>query len=347
MLPTYAGAAIVARACAVLLLLSLLALLCCLCVGSAPYAFRDVWEALVSRLRGAEADATAALVLWGIRLPRSLLAYVVGAALAVSGALMQGVFRNPMAEPGLLGVSSGAALGAAAAMLLGLQASFLGFSAVSLCAFAGGALAVLLVMGIAGLGRGGLTTLLLCGVAVSSFLSALLSGLLAIDHEALESVYMWTLGSFASASYGRRGAGGGGAARGADGLHGARARPQRRQRRRRRASCWAWTRPGCGCWRCCSRRLLTATAVSVSGVIGFVGLTAPHAVRRMTGADHRSLLPLSALAGGSVSAAGGRALALSVRPGGTARGRDDFALRRAVFPRPHPPLSGRARMMLL
>ena len=104
----------------------------------------------------AEADRTAALVIWGIRLPRSLLAYAVGAALAVSGALMQGVFRNPMAEPGLLGVSSGAALGAAAAMLLGLQASLLGFSAVSLCAFAGGALAVLLVMGIAGLGRGGL-----------------------------------------------------------------------------------------------------------------------------------------------------------------------------------------------
>ena len=109
----------VARACAVLLLLSILALLCCLCVGSAPYALRDVWEALVSRLRGAEADKTAALVVWGIRLPRSLLAYVVGAALAVSGALMQGVFRNPMAEPGLLGVSSGAALGAAAARCWG------------------------------------------------------------------------------------------------------------------------------------------------------------------------------------------------------------------------------------
>ena len=131
----------VARACAVLLLLSILALLCCLCVGSAPYALRDVCEALFSRLRGAEADKTAALVVWGIRLPRSLLAYVVGAALAVSGTLMQGVFRNPMAEPGLLGVSSGSALGAAAAMLLNLQASFWGFSAVSLCAFAGGALA--------------------------------------------------------------------------------------------------------------------------------------------------------------------------------------------------------------
>ena len=102
----------VARACIVLLLLSLLALLACLCAGSAPYALHEVWKALVSRLGGGEADATATLVLWGIRLPRSLLAYVVGAALAVSGTLMQGVFRNPMAEPGLLGVSSGAALGA-------------------------------------------------------------------------------------------------------------------------------------------------------------------------------------------------------------------------------------------
>ena len=251
----------VARACAVLLLLSLLALFACLCVGSAPYALREVWEALCSRLGGGEVDATATLVLWGIRLPRSLLAYVVGAALAVSGTLMQGVFRNPMAEPGLLGVSSGAALGAAAAMLLNLQASFWGFSAVSLCAFAGGALAVLLVMGIAGLGRGGLTTLLLCGVAVSSFLSALLSGLLSINHEALESVYMWTLGSFASASYG-------------DAL------PRVTQMwrwwrqccswrfsvpwRSRAIStpsapgatrvCWAWTRPKCGCWRCCFPR---------------------------------------------------------------------------------------------
>ena len=287
----------VARACAVLLLLSILALLCCLCVGSAPYALRDVCEALFSRLRGAEADRTAALVIWGIRLPRSLLAYAVGAALAVSGALMQGVFRNPMAEPGLLGVSSGAALGAAAAMLLGLQASFLGFSAISLCAFAGGALAVLLVMGIAGLGRGGLTTLLLCGVAVSSFLSALLSGLLSINHEALESVYMWTLGSFASASYGDVALV---AAVLLVGLMGsmALARDLNAVSAGGDARMLGVDAPRVRLLALLLSTLLTATAVSVSGVIGFVGLTAPHAVRRLTGADHRSLLPLSALAGG-------------------------------------------------
>ena len=287
----------VARACTVLLLLSLLALLACLCAGSAPYALHEVWKALCSRLGGGEADATATLVLWGIRLPRSLLAYVVGAALAVSGTLMQGVFRNPMAEPGLLGVSSGAALGAAAAMLLNLQASFWGFSAVSLCAVAGGALAVLLVMGIAGLGRGGLTTLLLCGVAVSSFLSALLSGLLSINHEALESVYMWTLGSFASASYTDVALV---AAMLLVALFGsmALARDLNAVSAGGDARLLGVDAPKVRLLALLLSTLLTATAVSVSGVIGFVGLTAPHAVRRITGADHRSLLPLSALAGG-------------------------------------------------
>lgn len=286
-----------ARACAVLLLVSVLALFGCLGVGSAAYSIGDVWQSLAARLTGGEMDATAELVLWRIRLPRSLLAYLVGAALAVSGVLMQGVFRNPMAEPGLLGVSSGAALGAAAAMLLGLQSSALGFSAVSVCAFAGGAAAVTLVMFIARAGRGGLTSLLLCGVAVSSFLSALLSGLLSIHHEAMESVYMWTLGSFASASMrdvlwvGVTLAGGIllslGLARDLNAISAA-----------EEARLLGVNAPRVRLAALLLSTLMTAAAVSVSGVIGFVGLTAPHAVRRLTGADHRSLLPLSALAGG-------------------------------------------------
>lgn len=287
----------VARACVVLLLVSALALFFCLGVGSAGYALSDVWQSLAARLSGSSADATAELVLWRIRLPRSLLAYLVGAALAVSGVLMQGVFRNPMAEPGLLGVSSGAALGAAAAMLLGLQSSALGFSAVSVCAFAGGAAAVALVMFIARAGRGSLTSLLLCGVAVSSFLSALLSGLLSINHEAMESVYMWTLGSFASANMrdvllvGAVLAGGLllslGLARDLNAISaGSDARLLGVNAPRVRLAALLLS------------TLMTAAAVSVSGVIGFVGLTAPHVIRRLTGADHRSLLPLSALAGG-------------------------------------------------
>lgn len=287
----------VARACALLIACSLLALLICLCVGSADYSLGDAVDVLLARLLGREADKTAELVLLGIRLPRTLLAYVVGAALAVSGVLMQGVFRNPMAEPGLLGVSSGAALGAALAMLAELEESLFGLSAVSVCAFVGATLAVLLVMFAAQAGRGGTTALLLCGVAVSSFLSALLSGILSIYNEKMESVYMWTMGSFATANF------------------------------RKLALVTICLIPGFVLSMCLSRdlnaissdadarllgvdtrrvrlaclllsTLMTAAAVSVSGVIGFVGLTAPHVVRRLTGADHRSLLPLSALTGG-------------------------------------------------
>lgn len=287
----------VVRACIVLLLISLVALLISLCLGSAGYSFSDVLRVAAARLSGAEADPTAELVLLGIRLPRALLAYAVGAALAVSGVLMQGVFHNPMAEPGLLGVSSGAALGAALAMLAGLDHSVFGLSAVSACAFVGGALAVLLAMFIARAGRGGTTGLLLCGVAISSFLSAVLSGVLSVNHEKMESVYMWTMGSFATANY------------------------------HKLLLVVVCLLPGLILSMCLSRDLnaisaggdarllgvdtrfvrmgsfllatvMTAAAVCVSGVIGFVGLTAPHAVRRLTGGDHRSLLPLSALAGG-------------------------------------------------
>ena len=287
----------VARACAVLLLVSLAALFACLCAGSANFAFADIWEAFWARLSGREADATVELVLWNIRLPRSLLAYLVGAALAVSGVLMQGVFRNPMAEPGLLGVSSGAALGAAVAMLTGLQRTPLGFSALSVCAFAGGAVAVMLVMFVARAGRGGMTALLLCGVAVSSFLSALLSGLLSVNHEALESVYMWTLGSFASANMRDVLLVGAALAAGllfSMGL----ARDLNAVSAGSDARLLGVNAPRVRLAALVLATLMTAAAVSVSGIIGFVGLTAPHAVRRLTGADHRSLLPLSALAGG-------------------------------------------------
>ena len=286
-----------ARACAVLLLVSLAALFVCLCAGSANFALADIWEAFWARLSGREADATVELVLWNIRLPRSLLAYLVGAALAVSGVLMQGVFRNPMAEPGLLGVSSGAALGAAVAMLTGLQRTPLGFSALSVCAFAGGAVAVMLVMFVARAGRGGMTALLLCGVAVSSFLSALLSGLLSVNHEALESVYMWTLGSFASANMRDVLLVGAALAAGllfSMGL----ARDLNAVSAGSDARLLGVNAPRVRLAALVLATLMTAAAVSVSGIIGFVGLTAPHAVRRLTGADHRSLLPLSALAGG-------------------------------------------------
>ncbi|NLD58480.1 MAG: iron ABC transporter permease [Clostridiales bacterium] len=288
----------VVGACLLLAALSVAALFLCCAVGSARVAPSDLLETALAKLRGAPApNPTAELILFGIRLPRALLSYAVGAALAVSGALMQGVFRNPMAEPGLLGVSSGAALGAAVAMVLNLQLSALGFSAVSLSAFAGGTLAVLLVLGISRAGRESATVLLLSGVAVSAFLSAVIAGLLALNHDKMDTVYLWTMGSFASASFPKLRPV---AAATALGLAASLcvARDLNALSADADARTLGVNAPVVRLFALGVATLLTAAAVSVSGVIGFVGLMAPHAVRSLTGADHRSLLPLSALAGG-------------------------------------------------
>jgi iron complex transport system permease protein len=281
-------------------ILSALALMAACAVGSAAIPFDQVARALLDRLSGrAEGEATNALIIFGIRMPRALLAFSVGAALSVSGACMQGLFKNSMADPHILGVSSGAALGAALAMILGWQSTAMGLGAVTLTAFAGGALSVVLVVNLARVrGRTSTISLLLAGVAVSAFLSALISGLMLLNRDKLENVYLWTMGSFTAASWTKV------------------------------WYCLPVTAVGAVLLRAYARDLnamlmgeeearslgvpvervrlivlalctvLTATAVSVSGVIGFVGLMVPHAVRMIAGPDHRSLIPVSVVAGG-------------------------------------------------
>lgn len=281
-----------AAACVAMVFLSL-------CLGSARISLEDCMRAIVYRVTGREMEGTAQSIIFAIRLPRALLAWAVGAALSVSGVAMQGVFKNPMAEPHILGVSSGAALGAGLVMLMGVGSSALGLSAVSLGALLGGLGAAAVVMSLSGVGsRGGTVNLLLSGVAVGTFLTAMLSGLLTLNHEKMEAVYSWTMGSFTSASFGKLqvllpvlAAGtalllvfardlnamlfGDEEAR-ALGVPAGKVRA---------VALFAST-------------LVTATAVSVSGVIGFVGLMVPHTVRLAVGADHRAVLPVSFFAGG-------------------------------------------------
>ena len=159
-----------------LLALSVFALLAAVAWGSTGFKVREVLEYLVSGTSNAE------VILFKIRLPRALLSYLVGGGLAVAGCCLQGVFKNPMADSHILGVSAGAGFGAAACIALGIGgASFgiaaLGLGSVAVCALLGGILAVMLVTQFARVGsRTSVSALLLSGVAVSSLFTALTSG---------------------------------------------------------------------------------------------------------------------------------------------------------------------------
>lgn len=235
-------------------------------------------------------------ILLDIRLPRTLLCLAVGAALGLTGAAMQGLLRNPLAEPSLLGVSSGAALGAVLALYTGLADAF--YLALPLAGFAGTAVATGFVFALAGR-HTGTTTLILAGVAVSSLCGALISLVLnaSSNPTAVTEIVFWMLGSLADRSLRdvqlalpfiivgatlQLGCGRGLRALtlGEDTAHSL-----------------GVNLPGLRARLLLGSALAVGAAVSVSGAIGFIGLVAPHLMRRLAGGDPARLLPLSALAG--------------------------------------------------
>lgn len=237
----------------------------------------------------------------GVRLPRVLLAAVVGAALAGAGVLYQALFRNPLADPYILGVSSGAGLGAMIAIVATAHATALRFGAVPLAAFTGALLTIALVVKLASLrGRLEATSLLLAGVAVSYVLAAMTSFLMVFAREQMAQVVFWMMGGLGSASWGYLAMVAPMFALGiavplvftrdlnlmllGDERAGQLGVPVERFRIIVLAAA----------------SLLTAAAVAVAGLIGFVGLMTPHIVRLVLGPDHRSLLPASVLTGAIV-----------------------------------------------
>lgn len=245
-------------------------------------------------------DPVAADVLWQIRFPRVALALVVGASLGCAGALCQGVFTNPLAEPSIIGVSAGSAVGAAGAIFFGWAA--IGPWSVPLAAFAGGLVVTMAVYGAARSGgRVETVTLVLTGIAVNALAGALI-GLLTYlsDDAALRSITFWNLGSLATATWSRV------AASGAFVLVGLAAVPFVVRRLDLLALGEAAARHlGVDVDR---TRLgvvvlvaaLTGAGVAVAGIIGFVGLVVPHVVRLLVGPRHRILVPASALGGAVV-----------------------------------------------
>lgn len=265
-------------------------------IGPANISPSDVWQSVLQHAGVTDHGLPRLLdaIVWELRLPRLVTAAAVGAGLAISGAVMQAVTRNQLADPYLLGLSSGASLGAVAVLLLSIALL------LPVAAFAGAMLALALTLALASsLGRLTPTRTVLAGVAVSALAGAVTSFIIfwSAQGDSYREVLGWLMGSLAASTWSSAAIAGitlvvigvpimltgrvldgfafGDAAASSLGINVTRTR-------------WLLL---------AGTALLTGAMVSVSGAIGFVGLILPHAVRLVTGPRHRALLPLAALAG--------------------------------------------------
>ena len=261
-----------------------------LAVGTIRVGFMDVGRALLG-----EGDPTAVFVIRELRFPRVVLAALVGAGLGMSGAALQGVLRNPLAEPYLLGVSGGAAVGAVSAVTLGLAAAL-----VPIAAFGGAVVAVMVALSVslANHGRGDARILVMAGVIVGAFANAAIMILLAgADSSTVRGALWWMMGSVANATWTQSAwlalyLGAGGAflvasgrtldalALGEDSAAGLGVDVDRSARRIYLGA-----------------SLVAAATVAAAGLVGFVGLVVPHIARRLGAQGHRTLLLVSGLTG--------------------------------------------------
>lgn len=300
----------------------LLAVWLSLALGPVSLPLTDTLRALLGLvgINFAEVHAQAELIVGQIRLPRTLLGLMVGAILALTGVAMQGLFRNPLADPGLIGVSSGAALGAAA-VIVGLSRWVTVPLSVepyvlSAAAFTGGLLVTTLVYRLGRrAGQTHVATMLLAGIALSALSGAIIGLFTYIaDDATLRALTFWNLGSLNGASYARLWplllvALGVGLwlPRRADALNAlllgeSEARHLGFDVERIKRELILCTALGVG------------AAVAAAGLIGFVGLVVPHLMRLLVGPDHRLLLPASALAGGALLLLADLAARLVVAP---------------------------------
>jgi iron complex transport system permease protein len=264
-----------------------------LAVGPSALSAGEVWNALVREAQGSAAD-----IVLRVRLPRVVLAALVGASLAVAGTLFQALLRNPLADPYILGVSGGAALGGITVLALG-GALGLGYAAVPPAAFAGAILTILLLFAVSGgAGRLSPTTLLLTGVVFNAFASAAIVFLASMSGLVEGAgIFLWLIGNLSDARFE---VAGWVAVFLALGL--VCALPLARGLNLLALGEEPAAQLGIDVERV-KRVLLGATslmvgaAVSVSGLIGFVGLIIPHLLRLLFGPDHRLLVPAAALGG--------------------------------------------------
>ncbi|MCD4782413.1 MAG: iron chelate uptake ABC transporter family permease subunit [Candidatus Eremiobacteraeota bacterium] len=271
----------------------------CVHIGSEKIPFGEINKIIIAKLTGKHLlESPIETIVWDLRLPRILVAAFVGASLALAGSAFQGILRNPLADPYIVGTSAGAAVGGVFAIVFNIRGSLLGISAIAVLAFVGAILAMYIVYRISVVGgRVPVETFLLAGVVVGSFLWAMVSFLLTLAKQNMQEVIFWLMGSTGSAGWsevtmlfiyfiigftglmylshslniltlGDESA-----------MH----LGVEVERIRNLIIIFA--------------SLVTAASVAAAGLIGFVGLMIPHVIRRVVGADHRILIPTSALAG--------------------------------------------------
>jgi iron complex transport system permease protein len=275
-----------------------------LAIGSVRVPFLQVWGILMYHVPGLEGYVTpdwkvsSEQIIWKVRLPRVVLGALVGGSLALAGASFQGVLRNPLADPYTLGVSTGAAVGASFLILFGLHYALFGQWTIPVVAFITGSLSLITVLSLARThGKMQIETVVLSGVVMHAFLGAFVSLMVSMSKNVINEIVFWLMGSLALRgwayslvllpyfligaavllSYGR-----------AMNLFALGERQAANLgvhvERTKLVVLVAAT-------------LITAAAVSVSGVIAFVGLIVPHLIRLLIGPDYRLLLPLSMLGG--------------------------------------------------
>ncbi|WP_172794321.1 MULTISPECIES: iron ABC transporter permease [Bacillaceae] len=263
-------------------------------VGSVKVPISTLWD------RGADEIATN--IVWKIRLPRVVLAGLVGASLAIAGAAFQGLLKNPLADPYTLGVSSGASVGAVATLFFGISVPFLGIYTLPIFSMIGALVTMLLVITFAKLVDRAMKmeTIILTGIIFSSFLGSVISLMIALTGEELRQIIGWLLGSVSMRGW----------------SYVQMALPfivigsilLALNRRELNALLFGEERAkhlGVNVKRrkmmiLIGGSMLTGTAVAVSGTIGFVGLVVPHMTRLLFGSDHRHVLPLSFINGASL-----------------------------------------------
>ncbi|MCL4561411.1 MAG: iron ABC transporter permease [Chloroflexi bacterium] len=268
-------------------------------VSIPPGALLDVlWSRLAGLRISQPALATFGVILFELRLPRTILMALTGAALSGSGAAYQGLFRNPLADPYLIGVASGAGLGAVLAMMVRWPYTTLGLLSVPIAAFLSGLLTIFIVYLLARVGSSVPTTqLILAGVAVGSFATALTSFLMLESQGELQRALVWLLGGAAQSGWGPVVGMFPYVAAGLGALLLSGYTLNVLQFGDEQAQQLGLPVEKVRLIIILAASLSSAAAVSFSGIIGFVGLVAPHIIRLIWGSDYRRLLPLSILGG--------------------------------------------------